>query len=223
MQEDNEIQKMLRRTHMRLFNPPYVSPGGFEGPAGRKKKIALALFERGEYSKVIELIRKIPFDRRTVHDWNLKGQALKFLGQLNAAKGCFESALNLDEEAGDHQGLAIDKVALAEVTEDLGDRTAAWQLLNEASELYPGYRSAHVNRFCLCLEGDMDSAWRAFRDMERLNPDWPKDEDLWNGLCSDGDLSWLQTTDVWQHMEEQRAEMRQKVGGLIRHLENSDL
>ena len=207
MQEDKQIEKILRSTHMRLYNRPYVQPGGFEGAAGRKKKMVLMLFDHGEYSKVVDLIGKIPTGRRTVHDWNLRGQALKFLGRLSEAKECFEAALRLDEELGDREGQAIDKVALAEVIQDLGDKSTAWELLNRASDLYPGYRAAHVNRFCLCTEGDIDSAWHAFRDMERLNPKWPTNDNLWDGLCSDEELSWLQETDLWRHMEKQRIEV----------------
>lgn len=201
-----DTNSLFRQVHIRMFNPPYTQLGfqAQDDPEQLRKRAHEALTS-GAPDTFIEWVKT------EVHGWNqsdlchhLLGQVYKVAGKAQEAKEHLLHALQLRRQSGQPLQIASTLLGLSEVARFVDANEEAWQYLNEAVEVYPTYRSAHLNRLCLAsLAKDEEHLRELFEEMCRLYPDWTTDEALCKGLQHDGELSFLRSSALWGTIQEQ--------------------
>jgi len=198
-----DFQNMFRQAHIKLFNPPYAqSSFQAEDDPDRLRKMAFEMISAGRPGDFLGWISS------RCPDWqdndlalHLVGQTLKLAEKPEEAKKCLSVALDMRKLKGEALQIASTLLALSEVARFQEDNELAWSYLNEAVELYPTYRSTHLNRFCLAsLAQDLSKLTQLFQEMQTLYPNWTSDIDLIRGLKEDGELVYLRESELWQEI-----------------------
>lgn len=191
---------LFRQVHIKMYNPPYTKLGfkAEDDPEQLRKRAHEAL-SAGAPGMFVEWVKE------NVQDWqdshlclHLMGQTLKVEGEAEEARECLTRALELRRTQGTPLQIASSLLGLSEVARFVDDVDEAWRLLDEAVAVFPHYRSAHLNRFCLAsLAQDEDLLEQLYHDMCAMYPEWSTDEALCKGLKNDGELSFLRETKLW--------------------------
>lgn len=203
--------QLFRQVQIRMFNPPYTKLGfqSNDDPDQLRKRAHEAISSGNPESFVDWVQNEVNGWEQSHLCLHLVGQALKVAGQAEAARTCLLGALRLRKERGEPLPIASTLLGLSEVERFVDNNEGAWAYLNEAVEVYPTYRSAHLNRLCLAsLSHDLPHLTMLFHEMSEHYPDWHTDEALCKGLQNDGELTFLRESELWQQIE---VEMTQSI------------
>lgn len=203
MPTKNFLEILFRKTHIRMFNPPYAKSDFEEMDDPQKmRKHAYDCFSSGKPEDfVLWVEEEFPHWRHSDLALHLVGQAMKLSEHPYEARACLQEALRLRKLSARPLQIASTLLALSEVARYLEEHDVAWECLNEAVDVCPEYRSSHLNRFCLAsLAKEEFKLKELFEEMQKVYPAWSSDRDLCRGLKNDGELEHLRSLPLWKQM-----------------------